>query len=127
MMLNDTDSWAPVPGFINYEANRLGEIRNVNTGELMKPFARRRSKSLYLRLYKTVGTATERSVASIVWAAFYKRWPTDSYVCHADGDVRNNAIDNLFLGSRSDVAKTRRRMDDTIWNRMIEEGELVHG
>lgn len=126
-MLSDANTWAAVPGFIRYEANRLGEVRNVITGEVLKPFARRNSNSLYLRLYKTVGTATERSVASIVWAAFYKRWPTDSYVCHADGDVRNNAIDNLFLGSRSDVAKTRRRMDDAIWNRMIEEGELVHG
>nr|DAM77326.1 MAG TPA: hypothetical protein [Caudoviricetes sp.] len=42
-----------------------------------------------------------------------------------DGDVRNNALDNLYLGSRADVNKTRRRLDDTIWDRLQKEGELV--
>ena len=120
------DIWADVPGFNHYEANRLGNIRRKDTGVILKPFKRRRSTSRYVRLYTTPGEARERSVASVIWAAFYKRWPDRGlYVCHADGDLENNSLDNLFLGSRSDVRKTRRRRDDRIWAQLLEEGELV--
>nr|DAF91584.1 MAG TPA: HNH endonuclease [Siphoviridae sp. ctcK97] len=120
------DIWATVPGFAHYEANRLGDIKRKDTGVILKPFKRRNSTSRYVRLYTTPGEARERSVASVIWAAFYKRWPDRGlYVCHADGDLENNSLDNLFLGNRSDVRKTRRRRDDVIWAQLLEEGELV--
>lgn len=124
-MLNDADNWARVPNFPRYEVNRLGDIRKVDTGVNLRPFTRR-GQTLYVRLYKSSGVASERTLASVVWAAFYKRWPNDSFVCHVDGDVRNNALDNLFLGSRADINRTRRRLDDTIWNRLQKEGELSY-
>lgn len=125
-MLDDVDIWARVPNFPQYEVNMLGDIRRVYTGVLLKPFTRN-GQTLYVRLYKSSGTVSEKTVASVVWAAFYKRWPSDSFVCHVDGDVRNNALKNLYLGSRADVNRTRRRLDDTIWDRLQKEGELVHG
>ena len=125
MMLDDADNWTRVPNFPRYEVNRLGDIRKVDTGVNLRPFTRR-GQTLYVRLYKSSGAASERTLASVVWAAFYKRWPHDSFVCHVDGDVRNNALDNLFLGSRADINRTRRRMDDTIWNRLQKEGELSY-
>ncbi len=126
MYIDDVENWATVPGFENYEANRLGMIKRKDTGVVIKPFKRRNSSSRYVRLYATPGEARERSVASVVWAAFYKRWPDRGlYVCHADGDLENNSFDNLFLGTRSDVRKTQRRRDDLIWARLQEEGELV--
>lgn len=125
-MLDDVDIWARVPNFPQYEANRLGDVRKINSVVALRPFTRN-GQTLYVRLYKSSGRASEKTVASVVWAAFYKRWPTDSFVCHTDGDVRNNALDNLYLGSRVDVNKTRRRLDNTIWDRLQKEGELVHG
>lgn len=126
MYVEDTENWSTVPGFPHYEANRLGMIKRKDTGVVLKPFKRRGSTSRYVRLYATPGEARERSVASVVWAAFYKRWPDRGlYVCHADGDLENNSIDNLFLGNRSDVRKTQRRRDDLIWAQLQEEGELV--
>ena len=126
MFLEDFENWATVPGFPHYEANRLGAIKRKDTGVILKPFKRRRSESRYVRLYKTPGEARECSVASVIWAAFYKRWPDRGlYVCHADGDLENNSIDNLFLGTRSDVRKTQRRRDDLIWAQLQKEGELV--
>lgn len=120
------DIWADVPGFNHYEANRLGEIRRKDTGLLLKPFKRRRCSTRYVRLYTTPGEARERSVASVIWAAFFKRWPNRGlFVCHADGDLENNSLDNLFLGTRADVMKTQRRRDDRIWAQLQEEGELV--
>lgn len=119
------DIWADVPGFNHYEANRLGTIRRKDTGVILRPF-KRKSNSRYVRLYTTPGEAREHSVASVIWAAFYKRWPDRGLcVCHSDGDLENNSLDNLFLGTRSDVRKTRRRRDDIIWAQLIEEGELV--
>lgn len=119
------DIWADVPGFNHYEANRMGTIRRKNTGVTLKPF-KRKGNSRYVRLYKTPGEAREHSVASVIWAAFYKRWPDRGlYVCHTDGDLENNSLDNLFLGTRGDVINTRRRRDDLIWAQLVEEGELV--
>lgn len=126
MYVEDVENWATVPGFPHYKANRLGMIQRVDTGNILKPFIRKRTCTQYVRLYTTPGEARERSVASVVWAAFYKRWPDKGlYVCHADGDLENNSIDNLFLGNRSDVGKTQRRRDDLIWAQLQEEGELV--
>lgn len=125
MYVEDSECWSTIPGFEHYEANRLGQIKRKDTGFILKPFRRRNSTSRYVRLYTTPGEARERSVASVVWAAFYKRWPDEGlYVCHADGDLENNSIDNLFLGTRSDVCKNRRRRDDVIWAKILEEGGL---
>lgn len=120
------DIWAIVPGFPRYEANRLGVVRVIETGHVLKPILRR-GKTLYVRLYKTPRKPVEKTLASVVWAAFFKRWPDRGlYVCHADGDLSNNNLENLFLGSRDDVRKTQRRRDDIIWSQFLEEGGLVH-
>ena len=125
MYVEDSEYWSTVPGFEHYEVNRLGQIKRKETGFILKPFKRRYGATRYVRLYTTPGEARERSVASVVWAAFYKRWPDKGlYVCHADGDLENNSIDNLFLGNRSDVRKTQRRRDDAIWAKILEEGGL---
>lgn len=125
MHVEDSENWSTVPGFEHYEANRLGQIKRKDTGLILKPFRRRNSNARYVRLYTTPGEARERSVASVIWAAFFKRWPDRGlYVCHADGDLENNSIDNLFLGDRSDVARNRRRQDDVIWAKILEEGGL---
>ena len=125
MYKENADIWADVPGFNHYEANRMGTVRRKDTGITLRPF-KRKSNTCYVRLYTTPGEARERSVASVIWAAFYKRWPDRGlYVCHADGDLENNSLDNLFLGTRSDVRQTQRRRDDVIWTQVLEEGELV--
>lgn len=125
MYVEDSEYWSTVPGFEHYEVNRLGMIKRKETGFILKAFTRHHGKSRYVRLYTTPGEARERSVASVVWAAFHKRWPDKgSYVCHADGDLENNSIDNLFLGDRSDVSRNRRRRDDVIWAKILEEGGL---
>lgn len=118
------DIWAVVPDFPRYEVNRLGAIRVVDTGHVLKPI-RRRGKTLYVRLYQTPRKPVEKTLASVVWAAFYKRWPDKGlYVCHADGDLDNNNLDNLFLGTRDDVQRNQRRRDDAIWAKILEEGGL---
>lgn len=121
------DIWATVPDFPRYEVNRLGMVRAVDTGHVLKPI-RRRSKTLYVRLYQTPQKPVEKTLASVVWASFFNRWPDRGlYVCHADGDLDNNSLDNLFLGSLSDVQKTQRRRDDIIWSQFLEEGGLANG
>lgn len=122
-----TDIWAIIPDFPRYEVNRLGTVRVVGTGRVLKPI-RRRSKTQYVRLYQTPRKPVEKTLASVVWAAFFKRWPDRGmYVCHKDGDLDNNNLDNLFLGSLGDVRKTQRRRDDIIWSQFLEEGGLANG
>ena len=86
------DIWASVPGFPRYEVSRLGVVRAVDTGRVIKPI-RRRGKTLYVRLYQTPRNPIEKTLASVVWASFFKRWPDrGTYVCHADGDLDNNSL-----------------------------------
>ena len=121
------DIWAIVPNFPRYEVNRLGMVRVVDTGRVLKPI-RRRGKTQYVRLYQTPRKPVEKTLASVVWAAFFKRWPDrGTYVCHADGDLDNNNLDNLFLGNRDDVRRNQRRRDDIIWSQFLEEGGLANG
>lgn len=121
------DIWAVVPNFPRYEVNRLGVIRVMDTGHVIKPI-RRRGKTLYVRLHHTPRKPVEKTLASVVWAAFFKRWPDrGTYVCHKDGDLDNNNLDNLFLGTREDVRKTQRRRDDIIWSQFLAEGGLANG
>lgn len=121
------DIWATVPDFPRYEVNRLGMVRVVDTGHILKPFVRR-SNTQYVHLYNPTRKPVEKTLASVVWAAFFKRWPERGlYVCHADGDPNNNSLDNLFLGTRADVNKTQRRRDDIIWSQFLEEGGLANG
>lgn len=128
MYVEDSEYWSTVPGFEHYEANRLGAIKRKQTGYILKPFKRKHCATRYVRLYTTPGDAREHSVASVVWAAFYKRWPDKGlYVCHADGDLENNNLDNLFLGTREDVRNTQRRRDDIIWSQFLAEGGLANG
>ena len=125
MYVEDSEYWSTVPGFEHYEANRLGQIKRKDTGFILKPFKRKYGATRYVRLYTTPGVARERSVASVVWAAIYKRGPDKGlFVCHADGDLENNSIDNLFLGTRSVATMNRRRRDDVIWAKILEEGGL---
>lgn len=121
------DIWATVPDFPRYEVNRLGIVRVVDTGHVIKP-VRRRGKTLYVRLYPTPRKPVEKTLASVVWAAFFKRWPDRGmYVCHADGVLSNNSLDNLFLGTLADVRNTQRRRDDIIWSQFLAEGGLANG
>lgn len=122
-----SDIWATVPDFPRYEVNRLGVVRVVDTGHAIKPI-RRRGETLYVRLYQTPRKPIEKTLASVVWAAFFKRWPDrGTYVCHADGDLNNNSLENLFLGDLRDVRKTQRRRDDIIWSQFLAEGGLANG
>ena len=122
-----SDIWASIPDFPRYEVNRSGVVRAVDTGRIIKPILRR-SRTLYVRLYQTPRKPVEKTLASVVWAAFFKRWPDrGTYVCHADGDLENNKLDNLFLGTRVDVRRTQRRRDDIIWSQFLEEGGLANG
>ena len=120
------DIWAFVPDFPRYEVNRLGTIRVVSTGRVLKPILRR-NKTQYVRLYQTPRKPVEKTLASVVWAAFFKRWPDRGmYVCHADGNLDNNNLDNLFLGTRDDVRRNQRRRDDIIWSQFLAEGGLAN-
>lgn len=121
------DIWASVPGFPRYEVNRLGCVRVADTGHVLKPIIRR-GNTQYVRLFNSTKRPVEKTLASVVWAAFFKRWPDrGTYVCHADGDLNNNRLDNLFLGTRADVHRTQRRRDDIIWSQFLEEGGLANG
>ena len=119
--------WATVLDFPRYEVNRLGTIRVISTGHVLQPI-RRRNRTQYVRLYQTPRKPVEKTLASVVWASFFKRWPDRGmYVCHSDGNLDNNNLDNLFLGTRDDVRKNQRRRDDIIWSQFLAEGGLANG
>ena len=108
----------PLPGFSSYGVTEEGAVVNIHTGYSLKPFKRGKNYS-YVRLYTGKGSESiERSVAACIWAAHHRRWPSKGqYVCHADGFLENNHIDNLYLGTRAEVARTSARRSATIYQR----------
>jgi hypothetical protein len=85
--------WRVIPGFENYEASNLGDIRNARTG---KPISQWQYKTGYkgVTLYRD-GKKHSSTVHKCITGAFFGPKPEGLIVNHKDEDRTNNNIDNL--------------------------------
>lgn len=86
------ERWIPVPGFTRYEVSSLGRIRKVGEQEVKK-LTRRPSGRLITKLRDD----RQRTLAvdKLVALAFLGPRPLAHVVAHQDGNLENNAVDNL--------------------------------
>lgn len=97
--------WKDVEGFPNYEVSRMGDIRNKNTGRMLKQHDNRR-RLLFVRLYKD-GHPNTVAVHTLVARAFVEHapeWNADR-ILHQDGDYTNCRAENLLWRNRFYFAK----------------------
>lgn len=91
--------WKDIPGYKGkYLISNSGEIKN-SKGKILKQWTdkiNRRSIGL------TDKTTTTLRVHRLVMAAFIGPCPEGKEVCHRDGNASNNALSNLYYGTRSE-------------------------
>jgi hypothetical protein len=101
-----------VNGFPNYEINKLGQVRNKKTKDILAKFLS--PKGYYVRLQ------TEKKLIHLLLAPLFVSNPyRNCYVKFIDGNVRNHDVDNLTF-SRKCQHNTRCAMTN------IEFLEMLH-
>lgn len=95
------EEWKPVNLFPNYHVSNLGSVKNVKTGQVIKPFL---SGHLYyyVRFYTKGDKGKGKNfLISRLVATMYVPNPEDKKeVNHKDGNKANNAASNLEWTSR---------------------------
>lgn len=85
--------WIQVPNYLNYEVSDKGEIRNVNTGRILKLKPNERGY-YYTNLSNESKYKTFR-IHRLVAELFIPNPENKPEVNHKDGDKSNNSVDNL--------------------------------
>lgn len=107
------EAWRPVAGFENaYEVSNRGKIRSLPrvvrrgngkytvNGRVLKP-AEHVTGHRWVNLHAE-GKRAKCYIHRAVAEAFIGECPTGKEVRHLDGDARNNSVENLAYGTRSE-------------------------
>lgn len=89
------DDWIAIRGFSSYSVSPMGDIRNEDTGKLLRPKTAQNGQA-FVGLMRR-GEQRQRSIALIVAQTFLPRPPTEYFdtPINLDGDRFNNRADNL--------------------------------
>ena len=99
----EIEEWEPIVETDRYEASTYGCIRNVKTGLILRGTLDERGR-LKVLLHIN-GRPCSRYVKRLVAEAFWGKIPEGFFVYQKNGDTTNCAIDNLELGTRSEIIK----------------------
>lgn len=117
--IDKAEVWKDIPGYEGrYQASTAGRIRSVDhrvrvvahgteatrlvRGRILRPGAYERSGHLSVVLgHGAIGSP----VHQLVMLTFIGPAPEGCEVCHNDGNPKNNALENLRYGTRSDNIK----------------------
>lgn len=91
------EEWRLVPGFPNYEVSALGQVRNANTRNVLKPL-----RGPAGRPQVCLTGRARRFIHQLVCEAFWGPRPEGYTVDHLDGDRLNNRAENLEWCSRAE-------------------------
>ena len=87
--LYDMENWRLIDENSKYEVNNEGQVRNVKTGRLLKPFL---SHNGYLKV--SLG-GKNRMIHRLVALAFLPNPNNYPFINHKDEDKENNSVENL--------------------------------
>ena len=91
------EHWVTIPGFENYEASNMGNIRNKITGRILRQMLNKEGG--YYRV--NIG-GSHQYVHRLVALAFFDEDITGMDVNHIDGDHWNNHVSNLEIVTRKE-------------------------
>ena len=107
----NSEHWACIGGFKNYQVSWWGRVRNSKTGRILK-------NSLSGNTYLTVGLckmgkAKSFTVHVLVARTWIKNSDEKRCVDHIDGDKTNNHYDNLRWASHSENSRNQKIQTNT--------------
>lgn len=94
------EEWKPVVGFRGlYAASRVGNIRSIRSGKLLKPYINHNG---YYKVH-LCGNGIDATlfVHRLVAGSFLGECPHEYQVNHVDGNKLNNAVQNLEYVTRT--------------------------
>ena len=95
-----SEEWRPIPGWEGrYSVSSLGRVRNVRTGNLLKPQLRNRKSGHMGNVLRRDGEQRNIWVHRTVLEAFVGPAPAGMLCRHLDGDPSNNRLGNLRWGT----------------------------
>ena len=86
--------WKQIDGFQNYEINDKGEVRNIQSGKILKPWIGV-GGYVYINPTNGHGKPMPKRLHRLVAKAFVPNPYNKPQVNHKDGDKTNNCADNL--------------------------------
>lgn len=92
--------WRPVLGYEGrYEVSSLGRVRSLITDRIMRQQLNGKAEDHadYYRVKLAGGR--QRYVHHLVCEAFFGPRPAGMYACHANGNHRDNWMDNIYWGT----------------------------
>ena len=104
--------WKPVRSGENYEVSNLGQVRNSNTGRLVKPFVDRDQTYDRVQLCNN-GRSRKVMVHTLVAEAFIGLKPDGMEIDHLNTNIHDNRACNLKYVTQEE----NRRNPLTIFNR----------
>lgn len=94
--------WKQIPGFPDYEASSLGQIRSLKAWKPRVLVGGYNDKGYRQVGLHYPGIAIRRTVHRLVALTFLGETPEGLQVRHIDGDKNNCAVSNLTFGTASD-------------------------
>ena len=99
--------WKAVPEFPGYEVSDRGRVRSFRVPKLLRAEIKGRGHaSVWLMLS---GRPRRRSVHRLVLLAFRGPAPAGHEGCHCNGDLKNNALENLRWDTHRSNMNDKRR------------------
>lgn len=124
------DVFVAIPGFSNYGIDIYGNVKNLETGNLIKSITRGSTDHQCVRIRDDAGEWTSMLVHRLSALTFLMH-PKDTdhlVVNHKDGNPKNNNVSNLewttYAENNRHAFQTGLRPDKAVMSRNLETGEI---
>jgi hypothetical protein len=98
----------PIPGFPRYFATERGEILSVARGAMRKLVGGVDKDGYRKVILCDNGIRHYKRVHALIALAYHGQPPPDMVVCHLDGDLKNNAAQNIaYVSQRENIGHKR--------------------
>ena len=106
----NSEQWAAIDGYKNYQVSWWGRVRNAKTGRILKP---QPSKNGYLKVHLSKnGTAIGHYIHRLVAHEWAGNPEQKQCVDHIDGSRTNNHWENLRYATHSENSRNQKKHSD---------------